>query len=327
MKELLPVELKAKYTKLIYSNIADFMRNDIFGYIFDVLKPDKLYNDKNPIMEGIKNGKIKYFNSIFTAPSGFTATQINQLLELGAEYSKRDEGYKFELNKLPMNLQQVIAHFDILQQQKYDMIVKYLEELEANLPLIIEQMSYTEHVTTILDDAGNQFDKTMKQINVIPPDLSPESIANISKEYTNNLDYFIKNWSEKTISELREEIKDMTLQGKRLDLVEELIEKKYNISKNKAHFLAENETSILIAKYRQYRFQSEGINSYKWRTRGDGKVRQWHKELNGQIFTWDTPPIIDDKTGQKGHPGETYNCRCLSICVVTQQFWDKAHKK
>ena len=42
---------------------------------------------------------------------------------------------------------------------------------------------------------------------------------------------------------------------------------------------------------------------YIWRTKGDNKVRDRHKEREGKVFNWHMPP-----TG--GHPGEDYNCRC-----------------
>ena len=47
----------------------------------------------------------------------------------------------------------------------------------------------------------------------------------------------------------------------------------------------------------------------------DAKVREEHAHLNGTTWAFDDPPIIDEHTGQKGLPGETYNCRCGLIPV------------
>ncbi|WP_149789218.1 minor capsid protein [Lutimaribacter pacificus] len=44
---------------------------------------------------------------------------------------------------------------------------------------------------------------------------------------------------------------------------------------------------------------------YIWRTRDDGKVRSSHAAREGQVFSWDDPPV-------GGHPGEDYNCRCTA---------------
>ena len=42
---------------------------------------------------------------------------------------------------------------------------------------------------------------------------------------------------------------------------------------------------------------------YTWRTVGDGKVRDAHAALAGQVFSWSSPP-------PSGHPGTDHNCRC-----------------
>lgn len=44
-------------------------------------------------------------------------------------------------------------------------------------------------------------------------------------------------------------------------------------------------------------------NYYIWRTKGDNKVRDRHRQRDGVIFNWHIPP-------EGGHPGEDHNCRC-----------------
>jgi len=58
-----------------------------------------------------------------------------------------------------------------------------------------------------------------------------------------------------------------------------------------------------------------GIETYKWMTRGDGRVRMMHRALNNTVQRWDRPPIISPD-GRRGHPGDDYNCRCVAIPVV-----------
>ena len=58
--------------------------------------------------------------------------------------------------------------------------------------------------------------------------------------------------------------------------------------------------------------QKNPENYYIWRTKGDDKVRDRHKERDGKVFNWHIPP-----TG--GHPGEDYNCRCWAEPYVPQK--------
>jgi len=64
--------------------------------------------------------------------------------------------------------------------------------------------------------------------------------------------------------------------------------------------------SGMIAKRQQI---DAGIEIYRWRDRGDSRVRESHEALAGLLFHWDAPPSI-------GHPGHPINCRCWAEAVV-----------
>lgn len=51
---------------------------------------------------------------------------------------------------------------------------------------------------------------------------------------------------------------------------------------------------------------------FRWVTKGDGKVRETHAELDGKVFDW--------ATGANGlYPGQDYNCRCIAEPVLEDQ--------
>ena len=60
-----------------------------------------------------------------------------------------------------------------------------------------------------------------------------------------------------------------------------------------------------------------GIRKFKWVHTYTGKrPRLWHKyELNGKVFEYDNPPVIDPKTGVRGLPGQLAYCRCEAVAV------------
>ena len=79
-----------------------------------------------------------------------------------------------------------------------------------------------------------------------------------------------------------------------------------------------------MTKYKQVRYQSAGVNQYKWKCvvgSPNHPVRPMHAELGkrsdkGELFTWDNPPIVDSK-GDRKNPGQDFGCRCVAIPVVT----------
>ncbi len=57
---------------------------------------------------------------------------------------------------------------------------------------------------------------------------------------------------------------------------------------------------------------------YIWRVPPEfaARTRPEHLRLDGQKFSWDDPPIINARTGARGHPGHDGNCRCLAEPVA-----------
>lgn len=95
------------------------------------------------------------------------------------------------------------------------------------------------------------------------------------------------------------------------------------ITKNRAHFIARDQTSKLNTALNKSRQESNGIETYKWRNAGDERVvgnpagkypkgnpgHENHWDREGKIFRWDNPP-------GDGAPGQAYNCRCIAIPVI-----------
>lgn len=316
MKELKPVLHKKKFEDLILNKLNAFLWNNVYKTMFDILKQKIAFNSNNPIVDGIKSGRIKYYDGYFVSERKFTAKQIQAFNELGAQYSKSKKGYKLEKDKMPLEIQQAIADFKIFEKRKYELINEYLKELQENINYVIDDMIFDNEVMQISNDLDGQFKQSMKAIAVIPPDLDKNTRLHIAEQFTNNLNFFIKKFETEKIPKMRQQLQDIVFDGYRNDKIEQMLVKEYGVDKRKAEFLAFNETNILVAKYRAYCFTKEGVTRYKWVTRGDSKVRPLHQELNGKICFYNDPPIIDERTGQRGNPGEVYNCRCFDRPVV-----------
>jgi SPP1 gp7 family putative phage head morphogenesis protein len=66
------------------------------------------------------------------------------------------------------------------------------------------------------------------------------------------------------------------------------------------------------------RMKAIGLNKYEWVHSGGGqRPREFHRDvLNGQIFSLDDPPIIDEQTGERGIPSQLINCRCTMLPLL-----------
>lgn len=88
------------------------------------------------------------------------------------------------------------------------------------------------------------------------------------------------------------------------------------ISQSKAVLIARTEVARTASTLTQARAEHIGSESYIWHTSGDSTVRADHKILNGKIFQWNDPPVADERTGARAHPGCIYNCRCWAEPII-----------
>lgn len=95
------------------------------------------------------------------------------------------------------------------------------------------------------------------------------------------------------------------------------------ISKNRARFIARDQTAKVTSSLTRARHQAAGINTYKWRNSQDRRVvgnpsglypkptrghgDHWVRE--GKVFSYDRPP-------SDGNPGMAFNCRCTAEPVL-----------
>lgn len=118
-----------------------------------------------------------------------------------------------------------------------------------------------------------------------------------------------------TLGRMQEVVLKSYLDGKSVTEIAKDIQKEYRTTKSHARLLARDQVGKLNAQITKHQQESAGVKKYIWRTAGDGRVRDSHRELNNTTHSWDDPPVVDRKTGRRAHPGEDYQCRCVALPV------------
>ena len=334
---------KKKYEDLIAKSLMFYWNRMIFGPVSKILSQNiKAANDNSLILEGLKQGSIFYQDGYFKSLKSFSNDVSLQFKNLGAKWDKYEKGFSFV--SMPDWLQDVVVKMEVIRTAQLQQISGYLQDLQLNLNHYIDEMIFNTDVEQILDETNKDIQANGKRINIIVPDLNKQQVDNIARDYTKNMQYYVKKWTSESIISMRQQVQDMVLNGLREDSVKKVLQTQYtkelkeSIKKNKpknlsqkelnlwykrqkkrflqkAKFLAQNETSILLAQYKRQVYTEMGFEEFIWNTIMDTHERQLHAELNGKIFRFDNPPIIDERTGQRGLPGETYNCRCGFIPI------------
>ena len=318
MIKIKDIKNKKIYENIIFKQLFSYLDEGIFKPLFEIMNynPAKAQNDYNPITEALKSGSVIYTDEGFKAKYKFSNAQAKEFERWGAKYNKWTKTYQIPYSNIPNNVLVALSENQIKQQAQITAVQNFIKELDANLPYMIDTMLFDTQVETILDDAGNTLKQNTKKLNVIVPELDEAQKQAIARDYTNNMRFWIKEWaSEHLIPEMRKRVQEAVLTGYRTDYVQKMLEKEFGMAKRKAKFLARNETSIMLAEYRKTEYQKIGINHFIWSTTMDGRERELHEKLDGTTWSFNNPPVIDEK-GTRGLPGETYNCRCHIINYI-----------
>lgn len=265
------------------------------------------------LLTAIRSGRISFERGHFRGQ--FNAAISRKLKRLGAKWDRRHGSFKIPLGSLPTDIRAEIRNSETA-------LIRIVSRLKETISKFVpEEIADLFHANDIFDRAIFRVDKdireTLKKIT-IQPAVTKDQARHISEQYTRNARLDIKNWTAKEIVTLRDKVQQMVMDGKRRPEIEKYILSRHAVSKNKAKFIARQESNIMMAKFKESRYKSAGIADYKWRCvvgSPNHPVRPMHKKLDGKTFQWNSPPVVNDK-GERKHPGEDYNCRCYAIPIV-----------
>lgn len=313
-----------KYSKLVERRLLMDLWELIYKHMFKMLDI-KARNDENVLIDALNRGEIFYVDGGFKAKKQFSNAVASELIRLGAKYDSYTHSFVISKDLLSPQVNEVIQNNLLRAQTKLNLINDFLADIQLNLDQIIETMIFDNEIETIVNDVGEQVERNVRKIHIISPELTDQQKREIAADYTYNMQYYIKKWASDRIPLMRKKVQQAILDGYREDQVQEMLEKEYNVGKKKAKFLAHNETSIMLAALKKSMYTEMGFTEFIWQTILDGRERLLHKQLHGKIFAFDSPPIIDERTGQTGLPGQTYNCRCNLIPIKRDSvFFDKS---
>lgn len=91
------------------------------------------------------------------------------------------------------------------------------------------------------------------------------------------------------------------------DITAEL-EARFGVSEARARVIARDQVGKLNGQTTRKRQTDAGFTHFMWSTSQDERVRHTHRELEGKVFAWDSPPA-------EGIPGEAIQCRCVAVPV------------
>lgn len=165
-------------------------------------------------------------------------------------------------------------------------------------------------VENIIQANANRQREALKEFGIT---LGSGASANEVRQYlrlrVNENVQLIKTLSERHFGKLQTEIMAAVTQGKRVEDIESVIDSQFSSMNSNAELIARDQVGKLNGQLTEVTQVGLGISRYRWRGVNDERERSSHRDLEGQEFSWDSPPIVD---GESVHPGEAIQCRCYA---------------
>lgn len=162
-------------------------------------------------------------------------------------------------------------------------------------------------------------EKFKKDLNINMAKIDGSAVNNNIKEmiYAQNAD-LITSIPQEILERFKQSIYNNVATGN-LQALENEFKTIAGISERRAKTLARDQTAKMLEAINITNQKNLGIEYYMWRTAGDERVSTGyggHKQLEGKIYRYDSPEAIIDSYGNKGHPAQRVNCRCIARGII-----------
>lgn len=127
----------------------------------------------------------------------------------------------------------------------------------------------------------------------------------------------IKSISSDYLTQVQGAVMRSITTGNGLQDLVPFLQKQEGITLRRARIIARDQTRKAFSNINFARMEKLGVKEYEWlHSAGGQKPRKLHIAMSGKTYSIANPPIIDEKTGQRGKPGDLINCRCRAVPII-----------
>jgi len=337
MKIAPPVQLRTAIVKALEDKAEEYVRTALFQKLFDILdeKPPKnagaeLKNEEdkasnNLIVKAIREGMIYYDGRSFKAYKKFGVRLAKEFQKLGAVL--RNGGYH-----LPRRLGD--PTFELIWAEVAAQRTRAANKLAMlNAALLAQTEAPSLDIRTEVENLVDSISTSVNSSLGISYEMDAYTRNRLVDEYVMDMEKYSKKLIRQANIELKTfvaaEVATVNLTEKALG---QLISDRYGIAARHARFIAHQESTMARERINRVGAEKVGFRHYVWQTVGDYRVRPEggkksymgdnHRRLDGKVFSFDDPPIVDRIKGRKCNPGEDFGCRCTARVIIDDEHYE-----
>jgi len=229
--------------------------------------------------------------------------------------------YGIQLRKIANQTGELIKGTDIEDPAA----LAQLQDILGRYSQIIRPWAHTQATRMIAEVSRRDevaWDKHSKMISRnLRKEVQQAPIGPVIKEIHANQIMYITNIPIEAGNKIMEMAREAVLTGERYtSLIPQIQNQVAGMTTKRATLIARTEVGRASTALVRARAEYIGSFTYTWTSARDRDVRRMHKLLHGTIQRWDNPPVAEEQ-GQRHHPGEFPNCRCLAVPIVDDKAW------
>lgn len=139
----------------------------------------------------------------------------------------------------------------------------------------------------------------------------------------------IKSIPREYLAKVGAKVMESVESGEGLKTLVPYLQQQGGVTERRATNIAQDQTRKAYNNINAERMKAAGVKKFEWMHSSGGvhprelHITPWPAGLNGGVFSFDDLPIIDERTGERGLPGQAINCRCRMRPVIDLPEKDK----
>ena len=194
-----------------------------------------------------------------------------------------------------------------------DDVLTGIEVGEALVPDALLEQIAGAYARRVQDWNEAEAARSIEGVRGISVNLSEQSLMVQRETFVARNVRLIRGVAEEQRKRIADAILEGIQAGRGIGDIQDAIGAAVDIGENRARLIARDQVASYNGSLTEERMLANGVDKFIWSTSLDERVRASHAELEGQVFEWANPPIVD---GEEATPGIPVNCRCVAITVI-----------
>ena len=251
----------------------------------------------SPLEKALADGSVTYRAGIFRGK--LTAAIAKDLKAMGATYNSTFGGWSMRIIDVPNKISALARKAD---DNRNSWVARIQAAVKEYIPEPIALVALPLIYQYLVGKVGSEIARTTgEQPDLEMPRSGLDAFSDATLESVNKLNVANKDDIIALMDKAAAE--DWSI----LDVERELTAR-YSLSKERVKFMAKQGMAIASTNLKAKMYVEIGLPYYRWITKRDGRVRPDHAALDGEIFSWTDPPIVNVATGKRAHPQQDWNC-------------------